>query len=168
MNDIAQFFGVFIKSTDHRPTDHRPLTHRPTDQLNTYQPTHRTNNHRPNRQDSISKTWSMKNIQSTERKQLHRCKTILRSIVYLMNSFRKSLSLVFFKRKLLFCKRDTKDLIIFAFYILNRTNCFTPSQIFTVYFYVWKFQSDQMFFNILVTFCMWVNLINLANQQIKG
>ena len=56
--------------------------------------------------------------------------------------FRKSLSLVFFKRKLLFCKRHTKDLIMFVFYILNLTNCFTPSQIFTVYFYVWESQWD--------------------------
>ena len=38
-----------------KPTDHRPLTHRPTDQ-----PT--------KRQDSISKTWSMKNIHFPEHK----------------------------------------------------------------------------------------------------
>ena len=53
----------FIKSIDHRP-----------------------NNHRSNRQDSISKTWSMKNIHfHRTQTQLGRCRNILRSIVYLMN-----------------------------------------------------------------------------------
>ena len=61
----AVSLGGFIKSTDHRPTDHWPTDHQP---LINGPPTHRPNNNRPNQQDSISNTWSMKNIHFTERK----------------------------------------------------------------------------------------------------
>ena len=80
-------------TTDQPTTDHRPLTHRPTDQPTTDPPTHRPNNHRPNRQDSISKTSSMKNIHFTESKQLGRSKTILRSIIYWMNRYLYKISI---------------------------------------------------------------------------
>ena len=53
--------------------------------------------------------------------------------------FIKSFSLVFFKRKLLFYKLHTEDLTMFIF-LHFKPNCFTPSQIFTVYFYLRKFQ----------------------------
>ena len=100
------FLPGFIKSTDHRPTDHRP------------------NNHGPNWRDSISKTWSMKNIHFTEPK--HSWEDIklyfgLLSIWWIsifiksLFIFVKSLSSVFFKRKLLFYKRHTQDLIMFVF-----------------------------------------------------
>ena len=131
-----------------------PPTNRP--------PTHRPNNHRPNQQDSISKTWSMKNIHFTERKQLGRCKTKLRSIIYLMNRylckisfiFRKSLSLVFFKRKLLFCKRHTKDLCSLFFYILNLTALPLPRY--------WQFISTHGSFNKTRCFSTYSNILYVS------
>ena len=55
--------------TNDPPTTDQPTTDQPTtDHLLTDPPTHRPNNNRPNQQDSISKTWSMKNIHFTERK----------------------------------------------------------------------------------------------------
>lgn len=100
-----------IKTTDHRPTDHWQLSHRPTDP--TDPPTHWPNNHWPNRQDSISKTWTIKNIHFTEYKHswedvelyfgllsIWWRKTFIKSLLILI----KSLSLVSFKRKLLFYK----------------------------------------------------------------
>ena len=104
---INKGFYEIHRPPTHRPppTYHRSLTHRPIGQPTTDPPTHLQNNHRPNRQDFISKTWLIKNIHFTERKQLGRCKTMLRSIIYLMNRylyeisiyFIKFLSLVFFK-----------------------------------------------------------------------
>ena len=85
------------------PTTHPPATDQPTtDHLLTdlptnRPPTHRPNNHRPSRQDFISKTWSMKKIHFTERKQLGRCKTILRSIIYLMNRYLCKISIYLHK-----------------------------------------------------------------------
>ena len=137
----------FIKSTDHRPPTTDPPTidqptidHLLTDPPTNRPPTHRLNNNRP--RDSISKTLFYRT-----QIELGWCKTIVRSISYLMNKylhkifiyFTKSLSLVLFKRKLLFYKRHTEDLITFIF-LHFKPNCFTPSQIFTVYFYVMKFQ----------------------------
>ena len=106
-----------------------PLTHRTTDQPTTDPST--------NRQDSISKTWSMENIHYTERK--HSWEDVklyfgLLSIKFLF-IFIKSLSLVFFERKLLFYRRHTEDLIMFIFYILNLTAVLLPrySQFISTY-----------------------------------
>ena len=137
--------GGIIKSTDHRPTDHlltdpptnRPPTHWPTDPIIT---------------DPIDKIlfqrfyqWRrfiLQNANSWEDVKLYFGLLSIRWIDIFVKSlfiFIKSFSLVFFKRKLLFYKLHTEDLTMFIF-LHFKPNCFTPSQIFTVYFYVWKFQ----------------------------
>ena len=108
-NQVQNFLDQILTSPFHNywikkrvllnpPTTNPPTTNQQiTDHLLTDPPTHRSNNHRPNRQDSTSKASSMKNIHFTERKQLERCKTILRSIIYLMNRYLYKISIYLHK-----------------------------------------------------------------------
>ena len=71
--------------------------------------------------------------------------------------FINSLSLVIFKRKLLFYESHTEDLIMFIC-LDFKLNCLIPSQIYYSFFL-----RMEIFFYI-ATFCM---LVNLINCQIK-
>ena len=135
----------FIKSTDHRPTDHRPTDHlptdhRPTDHLPTDTPTQPT---RFYFKDLINEEYSFYRRQT----QLGWWKAVVRSIIYLMNKYlykifiylHKIFILSFLQKKTTCLWKTDKDVITFIFWHF-KPNCFTPSQIFTVYFYVMKFQ----------------------------
>ena len=125
---------------------YRPATNR---QAITYSPTHRPTDHRPTDPIITDPTnnilfqrldqWRIFILQNANSWEDVKLNFGLLSIwwidIFIKSLFisRKSFSLVFFKRKLLLSKRHTKDLIMFVF-LYFKPNCFTPSQIFTVYF----------------------------------
>ena len=139
-DNIKIIRAFFIWVLLNPPTTNPPTTDQPT-----------------NFKDLINKEYSFYRTQT----QLGWCKTIVRSIIYLMNKYlykifiylHKIFILSFLQKKTTCLWKTDKDVITFIFWHF-KPNCFTPSQIFTVYFYVMKFQQDQMFFNI-VPFCMW-------------
>ena len=129
---VVPIVGVILNP----PTTDHLLNDRPTKRS----PTHQPNNHRPNRQDSISKTWSMKNIYFTERK--HSWEDVklyfgllpiwwINIFIKSLFIFIKSLSLVFFKRKLLFYK--TYRGFNYVHFLHFKLNCFTSSRLFSSY-----------------------------------
>ena len=120
---IVEREALLYRPIAEKPTTDSPPTDQPTtNHLLTDPPTHRPKNHWPNRQGSISKTWSMKNIHFTERKQLGRCKTIRWSIIYLMNKYLYKISIYLHKifKENNFSVKDIRMIqLCLFFYILN-------------------------------------------------
>ena len=133
--DFSSCQTGFIKSTDHRHTDH-PTTA-------THSPNHGPTDHRPIDQptrfyfkDVINGEYSLYRTQT----QLGRCKTILRSIIYKIFIYLHKIFIFSFLRKKTTFLQKTYGGFNYVHFLHFKPNCCTPSQIFTVYFDVWKFQ----------------------------